>query len=328
MNSSNKEIIIGAQRAGGSLKFCFVLCALCLLSSCSDYFKNDHEDNSPTSGKLKVYYDEGLHHHLKIQASTFQSLYPNAEVELFAVNDDQAVQALYNDSCKMIIISRQLNEKELKAFASKDLHPQFTAVAKSGVALITNTATPISFLSYQQITDLLTKPFVCKDSLSNDTKLSVLFDKNSSSVMHYLRDTVISGQAFSSGCSVLNSTQESINQVAKNKNIISFIDFAWLSDVDDSIYKANKQNVKFIAAGKKNKSNEYEYPSQSSFKLNTYPFTRTVYIYKRSGDFSLGKGFETFIAGPNGQTAFLKQGLLPTKQQERSVQINTGPLTN
>lgn len=295
--------------------------------SCSDYFKNDYEDNSPTSGKLKVFYDEGLKLHAENQAYTFMAHYPKADVELVSSTEDDAVKALYNDSCKLIIISRTLNEKEKKAFASKDMTEQFSAVAKSGVALITNINTPLNTLNREQVIDLLTKPFVYKDSLSNDTKLSVLFDKNNSSLMHYLQDSVLRGRNFSGSCTVPESSIEAINYVAANKNTIAFIDFAWLSDVDDSIYKANKHKIKFIAVGN-GKTNEYEYPSQNSFKLGTYPFTRTVYVYRRTGEFSLGKGFETFIAGPNGQTSFLKQGLLPTKQQERNVQINTGPGTN
>lgn len=313
------------KRANNFFICCILFPVSCFLFfiSCSDpYFKNDHEDNSPTSGKLKVYYDEGLQLQVENQAYTFQAHYPNATVELIPSNDDNAVQALYNDSCKMILISRELNEKEKKAFTSKSMTPQFSAVAKSGVALITNLNTPIEVLDYIQIIDLLTKPFVCKDSLSNNTKLSVLFDKANSSVMHYLQDSVLHGEKFSGNCSISNSTIESINYIANHKNSIAFIDFAWLSDVDDSIYKANKRKIKFIAIGKKEKADKFfEYPSQNSFKLGAYPFTRTVYIYKRSGDFSLGKGFETFIAGPNGQTSFLKQGLLPTKQQERSIQV-------
>ncbi|MCW3078037.1 MAG: hypothetical protein JWO32_2646 [Bacteroidetes bacterium] len=321
---------MGGKHVAGFIKG-ILLCAICLLyNGCSTpYFKNDYEDNSPTSGKLKVLYDEGLQLHVENQAYTFMAHYEHASVQIVPASEDEAVQALYNDSCKLIIISRPLNEKERKAFSSKDMTPAYSAVAKSGVALITNINTPIDVLNKQQVFDLLTKPFVCKDSLSNDTKLSVLFDKKNSSVMHYLQDSVLKGEKFSSNCTVLGSTLESINFVAKNKNTIAFIDFAWLSDVDDSLYKANKSRVKFIAIGKgpqANKNNEYEYPSPNSFKLGTYPFTRTVYIYRRSGEFSLGKGFETFIAGPNGQTSFLKQGLLPTKQQERSIQINTAPL--
>ncbi|MGZ3899561.1 MAG: PstS family phosphate ABC transporter substrate-binding protein [Bacteroidia bacterium] len=302
----------------------YLVSCILFLASCSDpYFKDDYEDNSPTSGKLKVYYDEGLQLQMKTQAYTFMAHYPKAKVELVCTSEDEAVKAFYADSCKLIVISRPLNEKEKKAFASKDMTEQFSTVAKSGVALITNINTPATLLNKQQVFDLLTKPFVCKDSLSNDTKLSVLFDKNNSSVMHYLQDSVLKGEKFSSNCTVLGSTIETINYVAKNKNTIAFIDFGWISDVDDSIYKANKDKVKLIAVGY-GKSNEYEYPSQNTFKMGTYPFTRTVYVYRRSGEFSLGKGFETFIAGPNGQTSFLKQGLLPTKQQERSIQVNTG----
>jgi phosphate transport system substrate-binding protein len=296
---------------------------LTALAACSDpYFKNDYEDNSPTSGKLKLYYDEGLHLHVKNHVYTFESFYPGADVEAISTSENDAVQALYNDSCKVIIISRQLNEKEQKAFKGLNITPRFSAVARSGVALITNRQTPVDSLSFAQVTELLTRPFVCKDSVSNNTRLNVLFDKNNSSVVHYLQDSVLRGEKFSSNCAVLDSTLASIHFVAANKNTIAFIDFAWLSDVDDSIYQAVMGKIKFIAVAR---NGVYEYPSQSSFKLNTYPFTRTVYVIRRSGEFTLGKGFETFVAGPKGQNTFLKQGLLPTRQQERSIKINVGP---
>ena len=309
------------------VSYVFAFASLIFLSGCKDYFKNDYEDNSPTSGKLKVYYDEGLHLHVKNQAITFESQYKSAELKIFSVAESDAVQALYSDSCEVIVISRPLNEKEKAAFASKNYTIVPSAVAKSGVALITNLNTPLKQLSFEQVVDLLTKPFVCLDSLSNETKLNVIFDKNNSSVLHYLMDSVLQGKPFSSNCTILNSTQESINYVAKNKNTVAFIDFAWLSDVDDSITKANKDKIKFIPVSKI-KTNEYEFPNQSTFKLGTYPFTRTIYVMKKTGEFTLAKGFETFVAGPKGQTIFLKQGLLPTKQQERQVEVKMEPMAN
>lgn len=317
--SSNSFTLIRVEAATKNL---IILGCFISFTSCKDYFKNDYTDNSPTSGKLKVYYDEGLQLHLENHIYTFESFYTNAHIQPVQTSENEAVQALYNDSCKAIVISRMLNETEKKAFESKKYFPKYSAVAKSGVALITNVNTQIANLTYEQVTDLLTKPFVCKDSISNDTKLNVLIDKKNSAVMHYLLDSVLKGKPFSSNCNVLNSSIESINYVAKNKNTIAFIDFAWLSDVDDSIYKANRNLVKFIAISKSN-STAFELPSQSSFKLNAYPFTRTIYVYRNTADFSLAKGFETFVAGPKGQNTFLKQGLLPTHQQERSVTITT-----
>lgn len=290
------------------------------LSSCSDYFKNDYADNSPTSGKLKVYYDEGMKSHLKNQVYTFEALYPNAKVELIESTENSAVQALYNDSCEAIVISRLLNKTEKKAFESKGYTPNYSAVAKSGVLLITNAQTPILKISYEEVIQLLSQSGAIKDSAGNELKLNVLFDKNNSSVIHYMLDSVIKSQKLSSNCSILHSSLESINYVANNMNTIAFIDFAWLSDKDDSLFKANQQKLRFLPVSKPN-STQFEYPHQSSFKLGTYAFTRTVYVYRKTGDFSLAKGFESFVAGPKGQLTFLKQGLLPNRQSERALEI-------
>lgn len=291
------------------------------LSSCSDYFKNDYEDNSPTSGKLKVYYDEGLELHVKNQVYTFEALYPNASLQIFKSSESEAVEALYNDSCEVILISRELNPSEKKAFESKAYFPHYSSVAKSGILLITNAQTAISFLTYEEMFRLLSEGSAIKDSTGNELKINILFDKNNSSVLHYVLDSVLKTQKLSSVCNILNSSPESINYVANNPNTIAFIDFAWLSDKDDSLYKANKTKIKFLPISNPG-SRTFEFPDQSSFKLGTYPLTRTIYVYRKTGDFTLAKGFESFVAGPKGQLTFLKQGLLPTRQSERAFKIN------
>lgn len=300
-------------------KVVYSVLLISLLTSCSNYFKDDYIDNSPTSGKLKVYCDEGLVEHIKNQAITFESQYTKASVEVICRSEKEAIEAFYNDSCKAMAISRELSTQEKEVFKSKDLNPQFSHVAYSGVALITNANTNISKLSIVQLQQLLTQPFVCVDSIDSNCKISVVFESNKSSVVNYLKDSVINGKSFSQNCSALNSSLEVINYVAKHPNIVGFIDFAWVSDKDDSLYKANAGKIKFIPLGKNDGS--YFEPNQSSFKTSEYPLTRKVYIFRRTDDFSLAKGFESFVAGPKGQTIFLKQGLLPSKQQERNIQI-------
>ncbi|MDI1353969.1 MAG: substrate-binding domain-containing protein [bacterium] len=295
-----------------------------IISSCSNNFKNDYRDTSPTSGRLKVYYDEGLTLHVRNQVSTFESQYENASIELYQTSENEAVQALYNDSCELIVISRNLGEVEKKAFASKSYTPAFSAIAKSGVAIITNVQTPLSILSYESLLDLLSGSQTIKDSNGVQISLRVLFDKNNSAILHYMLDSVLKGKNLSPNSGILNSTLESINYVAKNKNTLAFIDFAWISDADDSLVKANKSRIKVLAMSKRN-SSRYEFPDQSSFKLNNYPLIRTVFAIRKTGDFTLAKGFESYLAGPKGQLTFLKQGLLPTRQGERSIKaiINT-----
>lgn len=308
-------------------KISWLFIAVAGLFSCGG-IKDYDEVNSPTTGKLNVWYDDALDLHVQNQTATFESLYPYAQVELFPSSESEAVQALYDDRCEAIVISRPLNAAEVKAFASKDWFPKFSAVAKSGVALITNVGTPINNISYENALALLTGDGTTKDSLGQDLRVKALLDKNNSSVVHYLKDSLLQGRSFSANCNILKSSFEAINYVAENKNTVAFIDFAWLSDMDDSVYKANEGKIKFLRVNNSG-SNQYEFPNQSSFKLATYPFTRTIYVYRKTGDFTLAKGFESFIAGPKGQLTFLKQGLLPTRQGERNVKINIpSPGTN
>jgi len=167
-----------------------------IVSGCSGYFKNDYKDNTPTSGKLKVYYDESLKEHVTNQAFTFQSQYSGATIELVESTETEAIQALYKDSCETIVISRLLNEKEKKAFESKGFFPKYSEVAKSGLALITNTGTTVSSLMRSEVVKLLSDTFSITDPTGNIYSLKVLFDKSNSSVLHYVIDSIIRASPF------------------------------------------------------------------------------------------------------------------------------------
>lgn len=307
------------------MKFTFlnIFCVL-IFTSCGNYFKNDHEDNSPTSGKLNVFYDENLKLHITNQVATFESQYPDVEIFLTASSEAEAVQALYNDSCKAIVISRPLNESEIKSFASKKFNPQYSLVAYSGIALITGKNTNIGALSLQQIKSMLTSSLSVKDSLGNIINLNAVIDGNNTSTMSYIKDSIAGGKEFSATCSAAKNTLDLFEYIAQQNNAIGFFNFAWLSDKDDSLYKQYSAKIKFIAVGRGD--GKYFEPNQSSFKTGEYPLRRGVYVYRNTGDFTLAKGFESFVAGPKGQTTFLKQGLLPSKQQERSVTVAMEPL--
>lgn len=300
-----------------SLIFC-----LSYFTSCDNYYKNDYVDNSPTSGKLKVYYSEGLQAHLQNQAYTFSALYQNAEVELKSACESEIIAAFLNDSCKAIVISRLLGEQEVKAFDQKKLHPAYSPLAKSGVALITAINSPISKLTVDEIKKLLSSELNIKDSLGHPISPIAVLDNKCSSVSHYLLDSVIQQKQFGAKCYAANNSDELIKKITEQANQIGFVDFAWLSDVDSDLFKQYKDKIKFIPIGKNDSI--YFAPNQSSFKTGEYPFTRTIYLLRRTDDFSLAKGFESFMAGPKGQLTFLKQGLLPVRQAERTIEVKLG----
>jgi len=281
-------------------------------------------EETPTSGKLKVYYNEALALHIESQVYTFEVLYPNVEVEAIPATESEAISLLLMDSCKAIVINRLFGEKESRAFAQSDLHPAWSKLALTGVALIVNSNSTIDRITVDQVKELLGNKLIYADTAGAKIEPIAVFDNKNSAVTRYLVDSLLSGKGFGPQCSATGNNMELLKAISENKNAIGFIDFAWLSDKSDSLYKAWEKAIRFVAVGRSDTI--YFSPNQSSFKTGEYPFTRTIYYLRRTGDFTLAKGFESFMAGPKGQTLFLKQGLLPHRQQERSIIINTEPV--
>ncbi len=292
-----------------------------LLSSCG--MKDDiTKKDSPTSGKLVFYYDEGLTLHIKNQVYTFQSIYKNAVIQTVSSNEKKCIEALFNDSCKVIAITRLLSTDELKKFKAKNIYPESSVVARDAIAFIVPVTFPDSSISISQLTEILKGT----DSLYIKGKhVKLVFDNQNSGSTRQLKDSLIPNSLFGKNCSAVNTTEELISAVSSNTLTIGVCDYAWLSDKDDNTTKKMLQKVKILAVSKKNNETAYM-PDQSNIATSEYPLCRNICIVRRSAEFSLGKGIETFIAGEKGQLMFLKQGLPPNRQEERLIEVDLSPL--
>lgn len=281
------------------------------------------KEDSPTSGKLVLYYDEGLTLHIENQVNTFQAAYGYADIQLVSSDEKESIEALYKDSCKAIAISRALTEDELKKFHSKNILPQSSLVAKTGIAIVVNKNFADSTISIPELVELLKGN---DSSFVNGAHCLVVFSSVNSGCTRQLKDSLIPNTTFGKNCSASNNTRELIQSITTNSNVIGICDFAWLSDKDDNNVKEFLKTVKVLAVSKKEGQLAYM-PDQSNLSTMEYPLTRNIYIIRRSAEFSLGKGIETFIAGPKGQLMFLKQGLPPNRQEERVIEIDMSPLS-
>ncbi|HKC68283.1 MAG TPA: substrate-binding domain-containing protein [Bacteroidia bacterium] len=298
-----------------SKQILFILSILFFIS-CNTSTKTSDVPNTPTSGELKVFCEEGMLLHIKNQAYTFEKIYFNAKINVQYVNEKQAVEGLYNDSCKVIVISRCLSENELKQFKAKNIYPTQICVAKSALAFVVPVNSTDSVISTEKIKNIIS---------GADTSYNMVFDNENSGTTRFLKDSILQGKPFGKNCFALKNTTELINHIGKNKNTIGALDYAWLSDLDDSISKAFLTTVKTLAVSTNGSKIAYM-PDQSNIQTNDYPLCRHVYAIRRSAEFSLGTGFSLFIAGQKGQIMFLKQGLIPYVQPGRVVEINTEPL--
>lgn len=304
------------------MKSTFVLILFSLfLCSCGLNDDNRKKD-SPTSGTANLYFDEGLTLHINNQLFTFKSTYKNADIVLRSSNEKECIEALYNDSSKVIAISRPLTEKELSQFKAKNIYPQTSFVAGDAIAFVVSKDFADSTISLTELTALLKGN---DSTLLKGQHVKLVFDNANSGSTRQLKDSLIPNGTFGNNCSTVNNTPELIKAIASNSLAIGVCDYAWLSDKDDTTTKEFLKQVKILAVSKKNNETAYM-PDQSNIATKDYPLCRTICIIRRSAEFSLGKGIETFIAGEKGQLMFLKQGLPPNRQEERLIEVDMTPL--
>jgi phosphate transport system substrate-binding protein len=293
----------------------FLIILLSFLYACGGGQKNEIPD-SPTTGTVKLYCEEGFSLPMKNQIYTFEALYKYAHVNAKYVSEKEAVEGLFNDSCKLILISRRLSDEELKRFKAGNLYPRQTCVAKNALAVIVAREAVDSVLLVSQIKSLLS---------GEVTDKNIVFANENSGTATYLKDSLLGGIAFGKNCFAVKNTDELIKYVTENKNAIGILDYSWISDKDETIAQGILQKVRVLPIAAEAGKPAY-YPDQSNIELKAYPFCRYMHLIRRSPDFSLGAGFIAFVAGQKGQLMMLKAGLDPAFPQERVVEINTAPL--
>jgi phosphate transport system substrate-binding protein len=288
------------------------------LAACSGNPASKTQDDSPTSGKLTVYCEQGMQKQMDNQAFTFESKYVRADINMVYCNENEAVQALFNDSCKVIAMNRCLSKNEETQFKLKNIFINQVFIGKNAVALVVNKEAADSVLSVETLASIL----------AGDTShvlKNIVFESDKASTALYCKDSLLQGKALGRNCYAAKNITDLVDRINQDKNAIGIIDYIWIADSDDSLHNVilSKVNVlPLIAKG----SNTAYYPDQSNIETGDYPLGRRMYLIRRGQDFSLAAGFITYVAGPAGQVTMLKTGLAPWRQPERMISVDMKPI--
>lgn len=297
----------------------FIILAIAgILSSCSDDSYKIVEENTPTSGTLNVYCDLGMQEQMSAQAYTFERIYERAKINLFYCNEKEAVKALYDDSCKAIALNRPLSSDEEEMFKAKNIFISSSMIGKNAVALIINPEAADSVLSKEAFAALLAGD-------TSGTFKNIIFESEKAGTAIYCKDSLLKGASLGKNCYALKNINELIERISNDKKAIGVMDYIWISDRDDSLYKSLNGKIKILAVSANGNKTAY-YPDQSNIQTSDYPLTRWMYMYRRGQDFSLAAGFITYVAGPDGQIFMLKSGLAPWRQPERVISVDMKPI--
>ncbi len=299
---------------------------LILFNACSTSTKSsDDQTDTPSSGEVNIVVDESFQQLFDTQIFTFQSLNKYAKIHAKYLPETESLKLLIEDSCKVVVMCRDITTEERKSFEAANIYPISTKIAEDAIAILVHPENTDSTLTVDKFRAIL----LGQDSLwtqVNDKsklgKIDVVFDNAGSANARYMVDSLLGGKPFAKNVFAVKSNPEVIDYVNKNKNAIGVLSVNWISDQDDTLTQHFLKQVNVVAISK-NEGSEAFKPYQAYIKTKEYPFTRSVYMINRQTRRGLGMGFVNFVAGNKGQLMILKMGLVPSIAPVRVVEINT-----
>lgn len=293
-------------------KIILLAAIIIILNSCGN---SDAPTDTPTTGFLSISVDETYKPLIESEIKTFESIYTYAKLSVKYKSELDAFNDLLNDSIKVIIVPRSLNNEELAQFEKWEIVPKITKIALDAVAIISSKDVNDSTISFSQLKALI-------DSNNTNTyskKYKVVFDHNNSSSISFLRKK-IGVNSFSKNCYALDSSNAVLKYLSENKQSIGIIGVNWISDLDDTTNLNFLKSVNVLEVSETDSSEPYK-PYQGYIAKKIYPMYREVYVISKEAYTGLGTGFTAFLASERGQRIVLKFGLVPATMPVRLVEI-------
>ena len=262
-------------------------------------------------GSATIYVDETLTPIVEDQVAVFESKY-EAKIKLVPKSESETVNSLFNEKAAIVILSRNLTNKELKIFDQRKITPKVTVFATDAVAFISNKNNNDTIIALKDVISFMQgKPVASIKGL--------VFDNPNSSTVRYMNSLAGLKTIPEKGVFSFKTNDEVIKYVSENDGMIGIVGVNWLSQPMPAMQKyVDNVNTLSVMGDKTDKS---YIPSQNNIAEGKYPLARDLYIINCQGYSGLGMGFASFVAGDIGQRIILKSGLLPVRIPGRNIKI-------
>ena len=290
----------------------FIVQATLLLSCTSNEPTNKRTETTLFSGDLKVLSDDTFKPLLGTSVEIFESLTPEAKIELQYTPQEQAFSDLLNRKTDVIIAGRPLSKAEEASIKYKGLFPKVNQIASDGLVFIVSKNNPELQISEDKLAKIL----------SGSLKIQLICDKGNSANILYLKKKFNLPKEIHN---VLAAGSDStvIEYVIKHPETIGVIGMALVSDYEDPKVKDRLSNINLLSIEYKDSTGKsvIGHPTLKGLATKKYPFIREIFIINLDGSTNLGTGFANFMVSERAQRIVLKLGLLPFQLPRREIII-------
>jgi phosphate transport system substrate-binding protein len=275
--------------------------------------KSEDDKETILKGTTTILVDETLQPLMEDQIAVFQGSY-KAEIVLQSRSEKEVMRAFLKDTSRIVLLSRKLNDDELKYFEQLKIKPKTTNIGSDAIAFISNKNNNDTLIALKDV-------ILFMQGKSKKGIKGLVFDNPNSSTMRYMSELAGIKEMPKEGVFSFKTNKDVVKFVSENDGMIGVVGLNWLyqpsPDMNDFIKNINVLSVKGEGSA------EFVAPTQNNLAEGKYPLARDLYIINCQGYSGLGMGFASFVAGDIGQRIILKAGLLPIRMPGRKLEFIT-----
>ena len=318
-----------------------IIAAIAIASLCSGCLKYEKKANSSTTGTTTIACDNTFENIMAQEIDVFE--YQNRDAHVLATYAPQSVvlDSLLSLNTRTVVLPRDITPEEKKFLKSKRRNARSMKIAVDAVALIVNNDNPVEKLTLGEVADIMAgRTTVWTDLQPNAPKgeISVIFDDKGSSLVSYMRDSLLNGAEPGPNVYAQGSIPAVFKTVKENVNAIGVLGVSWITTdmgnadltqeelarevLSDTIVQGASlsDDIKVLKIYRNDEARAYK-PYQQNIFDGTYPMFRQIYLITTGNPGSLASGFYSFVTGNVGQKIILKTGILPARTSIQVVQL-------
>lgn len=298
---------------------CLLAASALFLHGCRSPAPDAGNDDTPTTGKVLVLADVDSRPVIEEEAVIFNSLYAKAEVEVRYMGESELLKAMMNDSVRCVVFSGSYGPEQQADFQRRKLSAlPLVPIYTDAIAVVVNKASPIVQLDLAEIRALLDNDMAPAGRMDAMGAMRAVFAGSGSGLARMLIDSLRLEGGIRAGA--LPDVGSVVALVARDESALGLIPFAAISDLDDAVALALREQVKLLPLSADGGGGAV-LPSQSTIADGRYPLRRTMNMLLTEGKSGLGTGFVSFVANHKGQRIILKLGVAPITVPPRNIEI-------
>ncbi len=290
-----------------------------MLSGCGNNGQVSTQGETTTSGRIHISVDESFKPIIDSQIRVFEASYPNAKIIAHYKPEAECLRDLFNDSIRLILITRALKEREEKILQDTLRYNAAQGkIAYDAIAVIVNNQAKDSVFDMADIRSMVKG--------TSGYKYNVVMDGlSATSTVRYAMDSFLKGQQFGKNVMAATSSEGVIDYVSNNTNAIGFVGVSWIGNKEDPTQLSFLQKVKIASLECTTcEPTTYVKPYQANIAMRRYPLVRGLHYVLKENFKGLGSGFVNFLNYERGQLIFRRAYLWPAQMsfEVRNAGIN------